>query len=440
MFRARIIFVASLVLLRIWESWSGHPGNVPNLMKVPKLVYVFLLTAILHGQVSMHASEPGDMVQLLPADSSVLELREPRSDLPCTVKPVKPHLGFDLKFHSGYQVNIPLRELDGRGDALTMIFRVTTESQEIQPVYLRQKAAIPPLEENARGDVFLEGSFDLGEGKYLVDWLVRDRAGRFCSAYWEVSLSLPSKDKGMFIDIPPGVVRPSEDDPFEDEPPAQTGRRHGPVRAKILVNFAPQNGNRTALQPDDINGLLSILHSIAREPRIGTFSLVAFNVEQQQVIFREENAERIGFRALGQALKSLNLGTIDVKRLSRRNSDAEFLADLAAEEAKEASADMVIFVGPKVISDSGIHRDSLRQLGQVDFPVFYLNYNLDPQSIPWRDAIGSVVKQWKGLEFTITRPHDLLHSWSEIMYQVGHRTRERNGRNYSSRREMSESR
>jgi hypothetical protein len=409
-------------------------------MKVTKLVCVFLLTAILHGQVPMHGSEPGDTVRLLPADSSVLELREPRSDLQCTVKPVKPQLGFDLKFHSGYQVSIPLRELAGRGDPLTMIFRVTPESQEMPPVYLLQKAAIPPLEENARGDAFLEGSFDLGEGKYLVDWLLRDRAGRFCSAYWEVSLSLPPKDKRMSIDIPPGVVRPSEDDLFEDEPPVQTGRRHGPVRAKILVNFAPQNGNRTTLQPDDINGLLSILHSIAREPRIGTFSLVAFNVEQQQVIFRQENAERIGFRALGQALKSLNLGTINVKKLSRRNSDAEFLADLVAEEAREASPDVVIFVGPKVISDSGIPRDSLRQLGEVDFPVFYLNYNLDPQSIPWRDAIGSVVKQWKGVEFTITRPRDLLHSWSEIMCQVVHRTRERKGSSCSSRRETSESR
>src|SRR5258708_40173707 len=120
-------------------------------MKVPELICIFLLTAILHGQVPMHSSEPGDMVRLLPADSSVLEMREPRSDLPCTVKPVKPHLGFDLKFHSGYQVNIPLRELDGRGDALTMIFRVTPERQEMQPVYLRQEAAIRPLEENAPG-------------------------------------------------------------------------------------------------------------------------------------------------------------------------------------------------------------------------------------------------------------------------------------------------
>jgi hypothetical protein len=97
-------------------------------MKAPTFVFVLLLTAMLHGQVPMHGSEPGDMVQLLPADSSVLELREPRSDLPCTVRSVKPHLGFDLKFHSGYQVYIPLRELAGSGDAVTMIFRVTPES------------------------------------------------------------------------------------------------------------------------------------------------------------------------------------------------------------------------------------------------------------------------------------------------------------------------
>jgi hypothetical protein len=163
-------------------------------------------------------------------------------------------------------------------------------------------------------------------------------------------------------------------------------------------------------------------------------------VEQQQVIFRQENADRIGFRDLGEALRSVNLGTIDVKRLSRKNAQTEFLADLVAEEARKDSPDMVIFVGPKVISDAGIHREWLRQLGEVDFPVFYLNYNLDPYSIPWRDPIGSVVKQWKGLEFTITRPRDLLHSWSEIMSQVVRRNRERTGRSYSSRRETSECR
>jgi hypothetical protein len=129
---------------------------------------------------------------------------------------------------------------------------------------------------------------------------------------------------GHQVNIPPRVVRPSENDPFEDEP-VQTGPATSPSQGKVLVNFAPQNGNRIALQPNDINGLLSILHSIAREPRIGTLSLVALNVEPQQVIFRQENADRIGFRALGQALKSSNLGTINVKTLNRRNSDAEFL-------------------------------------------------------------------------------------------------------------------
>ena len=35
-------------------------------------------------------------------------------------------------------------------------------------------------------------------------------------------------------------------------------------------------------------------------------------------------------------------------------------------------------------------------------PVFYMNYNLNPQANPWRDAIGTAVKYLKGVEYTIS--------------------------------------
>jgi hypothetical protein len=138
MFHTKSICCIALVTLpRIWERQADQPGNKRDRMGAPTLLClsVFLLTAILDGQVPMHGSESGDMVRLLPTDSSVLDLREPRSDLSCVAKAVKPQLGFDLRFHSGYQVNIPLRELPAEGDVLTMIFRVTPKSQEMQPVY-----------------------------------------------------------------------------------------------------------------------------------------------------------------------------------------------------------------------------------------------------------------------------------------------------------------
>ena len=71
-----------------------------------------------------------------------------------------------------------------------------------------------------------------------------------------------------------------------------------------MVNFAPQNAQSATLQPLDTNALLSILRSIAREPRIGKFSIVAFNMQEQRVLYRQEDASQIDFPALGKALES----------------------------------------------------------------------------------------------------------------------------------------
>jgi hypothetical protein len=92
----------------------------------------------------------------------------------------------------------------------------------------------------------------------------------------------------------------------------------------------------------------------------------------------------------------------------------------------------LIFLGPKIASDSSIPKEKLKKLGAVDYPVFYLNYNLYPQSMPWRDVIGSVVKHWKGREFTITRPADLLSSWPEIMSRVTEHIQQRKNPNVTN--------
>jgi hypothetical protein len=104
-----------------------------------------------------------------------LESQDVRKDLPCTVTPVKPALGFDLKFHVGYDVSVPLRDLAGTENTLTMLFRITPDNHKDDPVYFTQKYSVPSIEESAKGDAYLQGGFDLGEGKYHVDWLMRAR-------------------------------------------------------------------------------------------------------------------------------------------------------------------------------------------------------------------------------------------------------------------------
>jgi hypothetical protein len=50
--------------------------------------------------------------------------------------------------------------------------------------------------------------------------------------------------------------------------------------------------------------------------------------------------------------------------------------------------------------EDGIPADTLKQIGDIKAPVFYMNYALNPQASPWRDAIGTAVKYLKGAEFT----------------------------------------
>jgi hypothetical protein len=159
---------------------------------------------------------------------------------------------------------------------------------------------------------------------------------------------------------------------------------------------------------------------MAREPRITRFSVVAFNIQEQRVIYRQESAAQIDFPALGEALRSLNLGTVDVKRLAQKHGDAEFLTNFITQEisGSREQPDAVIIAGPKVTVEGGLPQESFREAGDLKFPVFYMNYNVNPQANPWRDAIGAAVKTLKGVEFTISRPRDLFFAWTEIIGRI----------------------
>jgi hypothetical protein len=360
------------------------------------------------------------VVRLFPSDAAILEAQETRKDIGCTVTPNKPALGFDLKFHAGYDVAVPLKDLAGQDNLLTMVFRVTPDGRPDDAAYFSQRTNVPPIDNDAKGDAVLPGLFDVGEGKYHVSWMMRDRGDRVCSFNWDVEASLPARDRQIAMEIPAAAVRASEKGPFQPEPPVEREQRDGPLTIKVIVNFAPQDATSATLQPLDTSALVSILRSIARERRIGRFSIVAFNMQEERVIYRQQEAPQIDFPALGEALKTLNLGTVDFRQLAQKRSDAEFLSGLITREIKDdrETPDAVIIAGPKVTLGDSSSPDALRQIGEAKVPVFYMNYNLNPQANPWRDALGMAVRSLKGAEFTISRPRDLFFAWTEIMSRI----------------------
>ncbi len=373
----------------------------------------------LRAQITMKAGNAGGTLRLMPTDLAILETPDPRKDLPCSVISNKALLGFDLRFHAGYEVSVPLRDLAGRDNLLTILFRVVAEDGKGTPVYFTQKVRVPVIEDDAKGDAYLQGTFDVGEGKYHVDWLMRDRTERVCSSYWDLEAALPPKDKNMALAITPEVVQQADGEQFREEPPVLRVQDEPPLNLKVLINFAPQNSKSATLQPLDTSALVSILRSISRDPRVGKFSLVAFNLQEQRIVYRAENSERIDFPALGEALTSLKLGTVDLTRLSQKHGDTEFLTDLIRREVSaDQSADAIVFAGPKAMLEENVPQDSLKQIGELRQPVFYMNYNLYPQQIPWNDSIGKAVKFLKGYEYTISKPRDLWFAVSEMVSRI----------------------
>lgn len=394
-------------------------GTLRGLAPMKPLVLTLLCFAcwpvIAPAQVQLQTSSP----RLFGTDMAVLEAGEVRGDLPCTVNPVKPVLGFDLKFHGGFEVSVPLKELAGSENLLTILFRVSPKDNRNSTTYFTQKIRVPSIEETAKGDAYLQGYFDLGEGAYHVDWLMRDRAERVCSFFWDADAILAQREKDIAMRLAAGGVEGVEVEPFRDEPPVERAPAE-PLNIKVLVNFAPQNPSAAALKYTDTSALVSILRNLARHPNIGRFSVVAFSMQEQRVIYRQNGADKIDFPALGKAVGSVNLGTVHVNQLATKNGDTEFLSELIRNEiSPNERPDAVVFAGPKVMLDENPSKEALASsVTAVDYPVFYMNYNLNPQAIPWQDSIGRAVKFFRGTEYTISRPRELWNAVSEMVARI----------------------
>jgi len=365
----------------------------------------------------------GKQIQLNSSDLAVLEAQEVRKDLSCTVDPIKPSLGFDLRFHGGYEINLPLREVAGNENQLSILVRVTSltstsDGRKDSPSYFFQRISVPKLPDDSKGEAVLGGLFDLGEGKYHVDLLMKDRSERVCSFYWDAEAALADRDKEIQPAIAAGSVERAEYEQFSEEPPVE--RAPGkPLNIKILVNFAPQNSSLSSLRPIDTLALVTVLRRLSREPQFGKFSVVAFNVQEQRVLYRQSSAERIDFPALGRAIQGVEPGKVDLKQLSQKHGEVSFLSDLIKKEIANDHPDAVIFAGPKVLLDDSVPEEDLKPLASdVTYPVFYMNYNLNPQGVPWRDAIGKAIRNFRGVEFSISRPRDLWFAVSEVVSRI----------------------
>lgn len=354
------------------------------------------------------------------SDLAVLDSGHARAKFPCQVAPEKPYLGFDLRFHTYYRVTAPVKMLAAAGGVLQVIARVTPAANHEETAYLAQRVAIPSFPQEAKGTGVLAGGFDLGLGRYDVDWMIRDGGGRVCSSHWQLEAKLGVHERSLPLTLGNNMVA-ERLLPFDDEPPS--GRPDAQrLRLKILLNLSPSSPTESLLKPLDASVLLSMLRSVVREPGVSRINLIAFNLRAQKIVYRQDDAEKIDFAALGDALQTPAAGTVNYRLLQDRQGETRFVTNLLIDQLGERtpSEDAIVIVGPKVTLDRKLSHEVLRKGGAAPCPIFYLNYNPNPFDQPFPDTIGSALKAYSAAsEYEIVRPHDLGVAIKDILSRLG---------------------
>lgn len=347
-------------------------------------------SAGLWGQARVRESA-GGTVLLNQNDYSVLESGEKRRDIACSVTPRRPSLGFDLRLQSGYDVAVTL---EGRAASdLMVLARVRPLGDgNGEPLHLYQRLKVPVPEGEEKEKSFaggFSGAFLVGEGKYAVDWLMRDVAGRYCADFWEFEVKSPLRVRTGGWELAPLP------DPFSEEP---VEKAENGIPVKVLVNYEPSRQE----------ALLGMLRAMVRDSRVGTVSLGVFNLEQRKVLAKQE---RVDFPKLQEALQGFQTGLVDAKVLSGADGGVErFLGELLdAPELGEAGT--VVFLG----TPSGVDDRLGVEWRSGEERMFYLRYQPNPWQMAWTDSIERAVQAARGKRYTIAQPKDLVTAWGEIL-------------------------
>ncbi len=356
------------------------------------------------------------------SDYALLHAKASGQDLECRLTRIAPFLGIDLLYHAGFEVHVPRRQFRADG-----VLRITTEITPARPRgaprYFVQDLSVQPAGGEADGGAL----FSLGEGEYRVNWLMRGRGGRFRTAHWSFRVGSSRYGAKVETAMHPGHIEVAGIDPFS-QPPEVKGGHLGRLKVAVFVNVAPPDPSAAALSTRDRFALGSMLKVIERDARIGQLSVVAFDLPQGRVIYRQRESENVNLPALGKAMRAQPPGTVDAARLGEKNAEAEFLAQLLAQEIDASDPpDALIFAGPRAVEPPHVSLDCLNVLGSPAYPIFYLDYNANPTADPWSDAIGDVVRFFQGREYVISKPLDLWEAWKNILDRTAGAARAKDG-------------
>ena len=378
-----------------------------------------VITLALAALASLRSAVPLRGQELLPPEDQAAASRlfdqSPQTErLNCNIQREKPVLDFTFHFDAGFRITCPFREFGGRRTQVTILVRVTPEGGT--PVVLGRYAVFrglstesPPVRGERKVYYLARGGFSVGEGRYHVEVLLADSRKRTCQRAWWIKISHRSQ-KAVPVVLAAHQVSSLRIPTWHGPQPK------GGLRLAVLLSAGSFNPRAARLGAAYQMMLLQILSSLLQQVPCRSVRLVAFNLDQERVIYRTDAFKPSGFDSLQQAFNQLNLGIVSVETLRRRDEWAQMLATLANQQlSAKPPPDAVIILGRSFRWMKKVPREML-MFRYPGMPGFFYFEN-GPQNL-FPDSLGYLAKSLGGKIYRITTPHDLGNAIQKMLAEL----------------------
>ncbi len=336
------------------------------------------------------------------------------------------HTGSTFGVRAEYEIESPADEYPAWRRKWSTVARVVPQDQPGRVAYfIDTRAASETLLQSPEFGVNLHlgsptrpswgGWFWTGEGKFAVDLLVLDDRGRICRKEFHVNA-----ESGLTLSLPPGAVADMSPGILKEQL-ARDPRRHL-KRLTLLLDAAPNwytlQNYPSKLREVDQRMLLESVLAVLGEVPAGSVRLICFSLDQQSIVFRDEDFHLGSFDRLSDALMRVDFGTINYGVLARPRGHLDLLAQLINGEAHaNPPAEAVIFLGPQERFRDAIPAEELDRGGAAP-RFFYVRQLLGRANVRQTGSIAQALSTLHGRILDYSDPATLIRAANRIREDV----------------------
>jgi hypothetical protein len=377
-----------------------------------RFIILYLLAAVVSAQAQapLRPDIQAHVKELFDGKPSGQPLR-------CSIHQTPVVLDFLFRFDAGYMVDCRLRQFKP-GASLVSYLKI--QPQEGPPVLLGDSFEIPPVSAEMVAklgqrkvndlEIELSGAYALGEGKYTIDLILIDDQSRSIRKRWNIETIQKRPDQSI-----PFALQPNTADSLVASSWQGNHTGNG-VRLTVLLHATPMNPKRSKLYAWDRAFLLQSLTSLLKQTPYQSVRVIAFNLDQQQEIFRQDDFDAEGFSKLATVLRTLELGTVSYKAMQKQSWAGPLVRLTEEEVSSKNPSDAVIFLGPTTHFMDKVSLETMKSA--KDGPhFFYFEY------YPWNgsqfpDSIDHMTHDLHGTVFRIHSADQLAQAIQKMLGQI----------------------